>query len=59
MKEPLWTPSPSRLSQATLGQFTQWVEARTGASFAHYADLHRYSVTAPAEFGLACGTSAR
>jgi acetoacetyl-CoA synthetase len=50
MKEPLWTPSPSRLSQATLGQFTQWVEARTGASFAHYADLHRYSVTAPAEF---------
>ena len=50
MKEPLWTPSPSRLAQAMLGQFTQWVEARTGASFAHYADLHRYSVAAPAEF---------
>jgi acetoacetyl-CoA synthetase len=50
MKEPLWTPSPSRLSQATLSQFTEWVAARTGCSFADYEDLHRYSVNAPAEF---------
>src|SRR5262245_17883112 len=50
MKEPLWTPSPSRLSQATLSRFRQWLEARTGSSFADYADLHRYSVAAPAEF---------
>jgi len=50
MKEPLWTPSPSRLSQATLSQFTEWVAARTGSAFADYEDLHRYSVNAPAEF---------
>jgi acetoacetyl-CoA synthetase len=50
MKEPLWTPSPSRLSQATLSQFTAWVAARTGSSFADYEDLHRYSVNATAEF---------
>jgi acetoacetyl-CoA synthetase len=50
MKEPLWTPSPSRLSQATLSQFTEWMAARTGSSFADYEDLHRYSVNAPAEF---------
>ncbi|HEU0059880.1 MAG TPA: acetyl-coenzyme A synthetase N-terminal domain-containing protein, partial [Hyphomicrobiaceae bacterium] len=50
MKEPLWTPSPLRLSQATLSQFSQWLEARTAASCADYADLHRYSVAAPAEF---------
>jgi len=50
MKEPLWTPSPSRLSQATLSRFRQWLEARTGSSFADYADLHRYSVATPAEF---------
>ena len=50
MKEPLWTPSPSRRSEATLSQFTAWLGARTGASFADYEDLHRYSVNAPAEF---------
>ena len=50
MKEPLWTPSPSRLSQATLSQFTEWLAARTACSFTDYEDLHRYSVNAPAEF---------
>jgi acetoacetyl-CoA synthetase len=50
MKEPLWTPSPSRLSQATLSQFTDWLATRTACSFTDYEDLHRYSVNAPAEF---------
>ena len=50
MKEPLWKPSPSRLSQATLSQFAEWVAARTDSAFADYEDLHRYSVNAPAEF---------
>ncbi len=50
MKEPLWTPSPSRLSQATLSQFAEWLAARTACSFTGYEDLHRYSVNAPAEF---------
>src|SRR4029077_18479475 len=49
MKEPLWKPSPSRLSQATLSQFAEWVAARTDSAFADYEDLHRYSVNAPAE----------
>jgi acetoacetyl-CoA synthetase len=50
MKEPLWTPSPSRRAQATISQFAEWLGTRTNTSFANYADLHRYSVTAPAQF---------
>src|SRR5215510_6653145 len=50
MKQPLWRPSPSRRSEATLSQFTAWLAARTGSSMADYEDLHRYSVNAPAEF---------
>ena len=50
MKEPLWRPSPSRRSQATMSQFAEWLGARTVTSFADYADLHRFSVTAPAQF---------
>jgi acetoacetyl-CoA synthetase len=50
MKEPLWTPSPSRRAQATISQFAEWLGTRNTTSLADYADLHRYSVTAPAQF---------
>jgi acetoacetyl-CoA synthetase len=50
MKEPLWTPSPSRRAQATISQFAEWLGTRNIISVADYAELHRYSVTAPAQF---------
>ena len=33
-----------------MSQFAEWLAARNVTSFADYADLHRYSVTAPAQF---------
>ena len=50
MNEPLWTPSPSRVSQSRLNAFAAWMASRTGKPFADYKDLHAYSVNAPGEF---------
>jgi len=50
MNEPLWTPSPSRVSQSTLGAFADWTASRAGKSFSDHKDLYRYSVNAPGEF---------
>jgi acetoacetyl-CoA synthetase len=50
MKEPLWTPTKSRIAQSNLRLFMDWLTATVGRPFADYADLHGYSVNAPAEF---------
>lgn len=41
---PLWTPTQDRIDAATLTAFMKAAAAKTGASFASYAELHRWSV---------------
>ncbi|RPI37572.1 MAG: acetoacetate--CoA ligase, partial [Hyphomicrobiaceae bacterium] len=50
MIQPLWTPEKARVTQSTLGLFTQWMASAAGQSFADFDDLHRYSVDQSAEF---------
>ncbi len=40
----LWQPSPERIEQATLTDFTRRLAAATGAAFPDYASLWRWSV---------------
>lgn len=41
---PLWTPTQDRIDAAPLTAFMKAAAAKTGASFASYAELHRWSV---------------
>lgn len=41
---PLWTPTQDRIDAAPLTAFMKAAAAKTGTSFASYADLHRWSV---------------
>ncbi|MGX5831726.1 acetoacetate--CoA ligase [Mesorhizobium sp. 43Arga] len=41
---PLWTPTQDRIDASPLTAFQKAAEAKAGASFASYADLHRWSV---------------
>jgi acetoacetyl-CoA synthetase len=50
MTSPLWRPEKTRAAQTTLGVFSTWMASRVGKSFDGYDDLHRYSISDPAEF---------
>lgn len=41
---PLWTPTQDRIDAAPLTAFMKAAAAKTGTSFASYAELHRWSV---------------
>ncbi|TPK57953.1 acetoacetate--CoA ligase [Mesorhizobium sp. B2-4-19] len=41
---PLWTPTQDRIDASPLTAFQKVAEAKAGATFASYADLHRWSV---------------
>ncbi|MGX5844295.1 acetoacetate--CoA ligase [Mesorhizobium sp. ArgA1] len=41
---PLWTPTQDQIDAAPLTAFMKAVAAKTGTSFASYAELHRWSV---------------
>lgn len=50
MSQPVWTPSPERVKNTLLSQFSNTVAAHRGLPGAAYADIHRWSVTAPDQF---------
>src|SRR5262245_56724001 len=50
MSNPLWTPGKSRSDQSTLTAFSTWLASRTGKSLRSFEDLHRFSITAVAQF---------
>src|SRR5207344_1759402 len=50
MEKPLWQPSPSRIASANLTAFTSQARERWGISASSYSELHRWSVTEPAQF---------
>ena len=41
---PLWTPTQDRIDASPLTAFLKAAEAKAGATFASYAELHRWSV---------------
>ncbi|WP_315918906.1 acetoacetate--CoA ligase [Mesorhizobium sp. SP-1A] len=43
-QQPLWSPSAERVAASPLTAFTEAAERRAGATFASYAELHRWSV---------------
>ena len=49
-EQPLWTPSPERAARTNLARFLREAERRAGRSFAHYDDLHRWSIEQGAQF---------
>jgi len=49
-QEPLWRPSPERISTTRLTAFVRYLEAADRRSLADYSDLHRWSVQSPADF---------
>ncbi len=62
MTEPLWVPTPERVAKAQLTGFMRHVNERHGLALASYAELHRWSVSAIADFWRAiwdyCGVRA-
>jgi acetoacetyl-CoA synthetase len=48
--EPLWVPSPERVSAATLTRFIRDVNERHGTSFSDYASIYRFSIDRPEDF---------
>ncbi|HSB49295.1 MAG TPA: acetoacetate--CoA ligase [Burkholderiales bacterium] len=50
MTEPLWQPGPERIESANLTAFMRDVRGRWGVAARDYAELHRWSVTEPAQF---------
>ena len=49
-QEPLWRPSPERISTTRLTAFVRYLEASERRSLGDYSDLHRWSVQSPADF---------
>ena len=49
-QEPLWRPSPERISTTRLTAFVRYLEATERRSLTDYSDLHRWSVQSPADF---------
>ena len=47
---PIWVPSPNRVEQSAMTEFTRVAHRITGRPFGRYADLHRWSVDSPQEF---------
>lgn len=47
---PLWTPTQDQIDSAPMTAFMKAAEAKTGATFASYADLHRWSIDDRAAF---------
>ncbi|MAI41029.1 MAG: acetoacetate--CoA ligase [Candidatus Azotimanducaceae bacterium] len=50
IKEPLWIPSASRISKSQLSGFTKELLQSYGINLRNYSELHRWSITNPAEF---------
>ncbi|MGH8864676.1 MAG: AMP-binding protein, partial [Burkholderiales bacterium] len=50
MDRPLWQPSPERIASANLTAFMGYARSRWGVAARDYAELHRWSVTEPAQF---------
>ena len=50
MVQPLWIPTPERVKNSNLTRYLNFLKQEKGASFAAYSDLHRWSVTKPADF---------
>src|SRR3989338_11104682 len=50
MVQPLWIPTPERVKNSNLTRYLNFLKQEKGASFAAYSDLHRWSVTRPADF---------
>ncbi|HEY7744656.1 MAG TPA: acetoacetate--CoA ligase [Burkholderiales bacterium] len=50
MDPPIWQPSPERVEGAGLTGFMRDVRGRWGVAARDYAELHRWSVTEPAQF---------
>ena len=48
--QPLWQPSPERISQATITAFRHWLNQRHGMSLDSYQQLHQWSVEQPQAF---------
>jgi len=49
-EQPIWSPDEARRTAANLCRFQTGVETRTGATFADYDALHRWSIENPAIF---------
>jgi acetoacetyl-CoA synthetase len=50
MDKPLWQPSPERIASANLTAFRRHARERWGVTARDYSELHRWSVTEPAQF---------
>ena len=50
MTEPLWTPSPEKVADATMTQYLTYLAQERGLTFPRYADLWEWSVTDRAAF---------
>jgi acetoacetyl-CoA synthetase len=50
MDQPLWQPSPERIAKTNLTAFMRHVRSRWGVAARDFAELHRWSVTEPAQF---------
>jgi acetoacetyl-CoA synthetase len=47
---PLWTPDPARATATRMAAFTAYARPISGRALASYADLHAWSIDAPAQF---------
>jgi acetoacetyl-CoA synthetase len=50
MTEPLWRPSPQRVSDANITRFIDCINARRDADIADYDALYQWSIEHPADF---------
>ncbi len=48
--KPLWTPSATRIENANLTKFTEFVNEGHSANIASYSELYDWSITKPQEF---------
>jgi acetoacetyl-CoA synthetase len=48
--KPLWQPSPERIASANLTAFRRHARERWGVTARDYSEVHRWSVTEPAQF---------
>lgn len=46
----LWTPSPSRVKNARITQYKEWLRAHNQLEFSEYSDLWQWSVDHPDDF---------
>ena len=50
IEAPLWRPSASRIANSQISEFTKELSKKFGLDLKSYSDLHRWSISNPAQF---------